>query len=215
MADELRKTGQLRVISIDDEFDTILQYDKAGESLRFETGSRFRELSRRELNRLTRENQIRYEVALSEQHAVSEPEADEEEEILQRIMTSANTGRAITRLRVDGKRAGHVYSWQRPDMVDQYMAERGWKPVVGGPERTAVNRTGKGAHVIQKQGQDEMVLMSRTVKVAAADRRAKKERNRKYREGIAQAFADKISEAGGQPVEGDAMGAFSSIENEE
>lgn len=174
----------------------------------------FRKLSDEELQKLSVQAREAYAIAREENTELAREDADREADIVANIQAGYESGHAGKRLEIrmadtgeivkpgkpvsKGQRAGYLYQWIRPDMVDDYRDTKGYHVVKDGPERTMANPTGKGPHVISRNGKAELALVMRTVKLDKVARDAKRKRNSEYREAVDQSGIAAVERSGFQ-----------------
>lgn len=181
MAKVGEKLDQFVKVTVDDDVEKIIQLDKEGKRLRFITEpGQFKELKSIQLNKLSEFNKLAYQLAKVDVEENEDSQRAEEDDLLARLGFASNKGQAKSRLFVEGKQAGMVYYWCRPDMLGKFVnpVEK-WAIVQGGVERTLGNPEGKEPHVIGTKGSEELILLKRT---ASWDRQRKEaEKGEKHR----------------------------------
>lgn len=172
MAKAADKLDQFVKITVDDGVEKIIQLDTQGKRLRFaaEPGQ-FKELKTSEVNKLSEFNKLAYQLARVDYEENQDDQRAEEDDLLARLGFGSNKGQAKSRLFVEGKQAGMVYYWCRPDTLGKFVnpVEK-WVIVQKGPERTLGNPEGDEPHVIGTKGSEELILVKRS---AAWDRTRK------------------------------------------
>lgn len=192
------KLDQLVEITVDDSMEKIVELDTAGRRMRFNPDpAKFKQLAAGDLAKLSEFGKFSYQIARDEWQELKDAERAEEEDLLSRIEVGASMGRATQRLEIRGKQKGIEYHWFRPDERNRVESPNvGWKPVVGGPERTLSNDTGKGPHVIGTKGSEELILFKRPESARLAERRAKKNLRRQEMKDADARYREEIERQG-------------------
>lgn len=204
-------------ITLADGMEKLLQYDRDREKkVRFDPKpENFLELDQAQLNRLSSETQIAYSIAREENRELSDEQKVREADVLTTIKAGYESQNATKRLEIRGGREGYVYEWVTPDMVDDAVDSRGFIIVQNGPERTMSNPSGRGPHIISRNGSAELTLIMRTVELHKAARRAKRAAGIRRRELAGKQGAAQIENAGFRSVDDGTRGDFAPIRSTE
>lgn len=197
-----QKSDQMVVITVDDELEKIVELDSKGKRLRFDPDpDRFKQIEAKDLGKLSDFNKLAYQIAREEYQENLDELKSEEDDLLKRISTGVEMGRATQRLHIDGKQQGFVYTWIRPDqMADYTSANRGWQVVKNGPERTLSNQTGRGPHVIGTKGSEELIAVKRSAAADRAETRARKQKRQQQLHGELVRARQAVEEAGVESI---------------
>lgn len=189
---------KIAVNAIDMTEDEVLEYDRKGATLVFDTTpGRFLKLSEKGVQALSQWNRDRYRVCLDvwSELVKDDPLAD----LVEGIEFGPNRGTAQERLHIDGRNKDFVYWWERPERVYAKQAA-GWQVVQGTGEKTIHSR-GERIHKIGKKGEEELVLMRLPKKLWQKYTREKAERYKKMLNGLSAAAMEGSGVAKGEIME--------------
>lgn len=209
-----QKSVKFEVVSLATPFPDVVRYDRdRSVRVRFDANpGSFIELTPGQLNQLGQESQLAYSIARDEHTARVEESGEESvEDVIARIKTGYEGGNAAKRVEIRNERAGFKYRWIRPDMVDEYLADKGYTIVQNGPERTMANPSGKGPHIIARDGATELTLVMRSVQLERVDRDAKRAASKKLRDETDQGHEAAMQRDGFTPVTDGTPGNFAAI----
>ncbi len=185
-----QKKTEKRVVTLDNSFETIIEWDKNGDTVLFDTKS-FKRLSDAEVVQLTKRTAERYHLSRELFEAEQEAAALGVRELPE---FSTELGSATERLRIANQDPSMKYKHVRTDKVEQRLAE-GWVFVKDGPERT-LNKTAGGLHTIGSKGNEELVLMKMPKSRWELLQKAKHERQRRMEEAADNEGKEALEEAG-------------------
>lgn len=198
VVDQKTKSGEKIVVRLDMGEERVLELDRSGATLIFSGDpARFVKLSSAGYKGLGSENRQRYAYALEEYEALVQEDGTSDVASMFKIDPSAV--RADDRLNVSGRDPRYEYSWKKPENVERFLAKGGEVVPRRAGEKT-LNTTGS-AHVITRDGKDELVLCRIPKEVRQKHRVEGEKRLAKFMEQGKQEFAQLVKEAKAEVVE--------------
>jgi len=183
------------VNAIDNNEDEVIQLDKEGATLVFDTSpGRFLELKKVEL--LSKWNRDRYLVCKDVVEA--QKQSDPVSEVIGGIEFGAIRGSAMNRLEIRNADPRFRYWWEMPERVYSKVAQ-GWQVVNGTREKTIHSVDGR-VHRIGKKGSEELILLRIEKEKAAVLAKERVEKDKKLRLNVEKSAEEGMLKVGSKLV---------------